>query len=216
MTNSSNNFFSDYAARLTDILAVTDWSIISKLAKDLHHCWEQKRQVFLCGNGGSAGNAIHLANDYLYGIAKRTGKGLKVHALSANPSVLTCLGNDIGYHRIFAEQLAVFGQPQDILIVLSGSGNSPNIIAALEQAKQMHIKSYAILGYSGGQSKLIADAAIHFPINDMQIAEDLQLIVGHMLMQWLYANQPHLISTVKDGTYTQKEGAYAQVINHRQ
>jgi D-sedoheptulose 7-phosphate isomerase len=210
------SFFSDYASRLSNILAITDWSIISKLAKDLHQCWEHKRQVFLCGNGGSAGNAMHLANDYLYGIAKRTGKGLKVHALSANPSVLTCLGNDIGYHRIFAEQLAVFGQPQDILIVLSGSGNSPNIIAALEQAKQMHIKSYAILGYTGGQSKMLADVAMHFPINDMQIAEDLQLIVGHMLMQWLYANQPHMISSIKEGTYSKKEGAYAQVIGNRQ
>lgn len=214
--NKPESFFSEYATRLTNILAISDWSALSKLAHDLHHCWANKQQVFLCGNGGSAGNAIHLANDYLYGIAKRTGKGLKVHALSANPSVLTCLGNDIGYHRIFAEQLAVFGQAQDILIVLSGSGNSPNIIAALEQAKQMHIKSYAILGYTGGQSKLLADVSLHFPINDMQIAEDLQLIVGHMLMQWLYANQPHLTSTGKEGTYSQKEGSYAQTIGHRQ
>jgi D-sedoheptulose 7-phosphate isomerase len=189
-----DNIFNSYANRLNAILSTCDWSNVEKLAQDMRMCWEQKKQVFLCGNGGSAGNAIHLANDYLYGIAKRTGKGLKVHALSANPAVLTCLGNDIGYEYIFAEQLAVQGQPGDLLIALSGSGNSPNISATLKQARIMNIKSYAILGYSGGQCKTQADVAIHFAVNDMQIAEDLQLIVGHMLMQWLYVNQPDTIS----------------------
>ena len=92
------------------------------------------RQVFFCGNGGSAGNAIHLANDFLYGIAKRTGAGLKVPALSANPAVVTCLANDVGYDHIFSEQLAVLAETGDLLIVLSGSGNSPNILRVLEQA----------------------------------------------------------------------------------
>ena len=124
--------------------------------------------------------------------------GLRVHALSANPAILTCLGNDIGYDRIFAEQLAVYGRSSDLLIVLSGSGNSPNILAVLEQAKMMGIKSYAILGFQGGLSKQLADVPIHFPIEDMQIAEDLQLIVGHMLMQWLYINRPAAISQEKE------------------
>jgi D-sedoheptulose 7-phosphate isomerase len=131
-----------------------------------------------------------LANDFLYGIAKRPGGGLRVNALSSNPSVITCLANDIGYDRVFSEQLSVMANPNDLLIVLSGSGNSPNIVAALEQAKSMNVKSYAILGFSGGRSKQIADVPIHFPIDDMQVAEDLQLIVGHMLMQWLYENRP--------------------------
>ncbi len=77
----------------------------------------------------------------------------------------------------------------DLLIVLSGSGNSPNIVRAIEQAKAMEVKSYAILGFTGGKCKDLADMPIHFPVNDMQIAEDMQLIVGHMLMQWLYSNR---------------------------
>ena len=192
MKFSSDDFFQNYALRLQNVLQQAEWTNIVKLALDMKKCWQNKRQVFLCGNGGSAGNAIHLANDYLYGIAKKSGMGLRVHALSSNPAILTCLGNDIGYDRIFAEQLAVYGRPSDLLIVLSGSGNSPNILAALEQAKIMEIKSYAILGFQGGLSKPLADIAIHFPIDDMQIAEDLQLIVGHMLMQWLYTNRPNL------------------------
>src|SRR5882757_6460714 len=179
--------FADYSSRLQNVLAIADWSGVSLLAHDMLRCWREKRQVFLCGNGGSAGNAIHLANDFLYGVAKKTGAGMRVHALSANAAVLTCLANDVGYERIYAEQLAVHALPGDLLIAFSGSGNSPNIVCAIEQAKSMGVKSYALLGYSGGKCKGLADSAIHFPVDDMQIAEDLQLVVGHMLMQWLYS-----------------------------
>jgi len=157
------NLFADYSCRLQNILATSDWSGVTQLAHDMLACWKNGRRVFICGNGGSAGNAIHLANDFLYGIAKCSGGGLKVLALSANPAVL---------------------------IVLSGSGNSPNILCALEKAKAKGVKSYAVLGFTGGKSKQLADVAIHFPVDDMQIAEDIQLIVGHMVMQWLYSNRP--------------------------
>lgn len=186
----ANSLFSDYSMRLQKVLSETSWAGVDLLAHDMLKCWLAKRQIFFCGNGGSAGNAIHLANDFLYGIAKKTGGGLKVTALTANSAVLTCLANDVGYEHIFSEQLAVLGEPGDLLVVLSGSGNSPNIVRALEQAKSMGVKSYAILGYSGGQCKELADEPIHFPVNDMQISEDLQLIVGHMLMQWLHKNRP--------------------------
>lgn len=179
-----------YADKLSHILASSDWSNVGQLGKDIRECWLAGRQVFFCGNGGSAGNAVHLANDFLYGIAKRTGAGLKVQALSANQAVMTCLANDVGYESIYSEQLAVLAEPGDLLVVLSGSGNSANIISVLEQAKSMGVKSFAILGYSGGQCKSLADFSIHFPIDDMQIAEDMQLVVGHMLMKWLHQNQP--------------------------
>lgn len=183
-------FFAGYSARLQNVLATADWSGVALLAKDMLKCWQTKHRVFLCGNGGSAGNAIHLANDFLYGIAKRSGAGMKVMALTANSAVVTCLGNDLGYEQIFSEQLAVQAQAGDLLIALSGSGNSSNVVRALEQARSMQVKSYAVLGYDGGRCKDIADVAIHFPVDDMQIAEDLQLIVGHMLMQYLYSNRP--------------------------
>jgi len=182
--------FASYAERLGGILAGADWSGVAELASDLRRCWREGRSVFLCGNGGSAGNAIHLANDYLYGIAKGDGLGMRVHALSANASVITCLANDVGYHSVFSGQLAVQGRTGDLLLVFSGSGNSPNVVRAVEQARAMNIKSYAILGYSGGTCKELADVPIHFAVDDMQIAEDLQLVLGHMIMQWLCANPP--------------------------
>jgi D-sedoheptulose 7-phosphate isomerase len=180
----------DYAKRLQQVLAETDWAPAAVLAEELRDCWASGRQVFLAGNGGSAGNAVHLANDLLYGISKTCGSGLRVHALPANTAVITCLANDEGYDRIFSLQLAVQARRGDVLIVLSGSGNSPNIIAALEQAREIGMKTFAILGFGGGRALALADVPIHFPVDDMQISEDLQLIVGHVAMQWLHANPP--------------------------
>jgi len=186
----SVTLFQDYARRLQAVLQAADWTGALRLAKELRDCWQTDRQLFLCGNGGSAGNAIHLANDFLYGVSKTFGSGLKVSALPANSSVLTCLANDVGYDEIFSYQLAVQAREDDVLIVLSGSGNSPNIVKALEQAKVLKLRTFAILGYSGGKAKTMADVAIHFAVDDMQISEDMQLVVGHMVMQWLYQNQP--------------------------
>lgn len=182
--------FADYSRRLQSVLQSTDWSGVGRLAEELHDCWRSGRQVFMCGNGGSAGNAVHLANDFLYGISKTRGSGLRVNALPANSAVLTCLANDEGYDEIFSLQLAVQARAGDVLIVLSGSGNSPNILKALQQAKTMDLRTYAILGYTGGKAKAMAEVAIHFPVDDMQISEDMQLVAGHMIMQWLYKNQP--------------------------
>ncbi len=190
LNSPAPQFFVGYADRLSDVLKTSDWKGVSHLASDIHEAWLTGRQVFFCGNGGSAGNAIHLANDFIYGVAKKTGGGIKAVALSANSAVMTCLANDVGYDHIYSEQLAVLGDRGDILVVLSGSGNSPNILRVLECAKRKGLKSYAILGFSGGKAKELADEAIHFPVQDMQIAEDMQLVVGHMLMQWLYANRP--------------------------
>ena len=182
--------FRGYSARLQGVLQSADWKPVERLAGELLDCWNSGRQVFICGNGGSAGNAIHLANDFLYGISKVAGSGLRVTALPANSSVLTCLANDEGYETVFSTQLAVLARKGDVLLALSGSGNSPNIVKALEKAKFIGMKSYALLGYCGGKAKALADEPIHFAIDDMQISEDMQLIVGHMLMQWLNAKRP--------------------------
>jgi D-sedoheptulose 7-phosphate isomerase len=174
---------SEYASALASVLGSFDWSPVEALAASLAAAWAEGRQVFLCGNGGSAANAMHIANDFIYGIGREIGGGMKVTALPAN----ACLGNDLGYDAIFSSQLAVLGSRGDILIALSGSGNSPNILSALEKANALGIETYAILGFSGGKAKALASTAIHFPVNDMQISEDLQMVVGHLLMKILCA-----------------------------
>lgn len=181
----------DYQSRLAATLAGLPLEPVMELAESLRKAWLEGRQVFICGNGGSAANALHLANDLFYGIAKQCSRpGLRVNALPANQSVMTCLANDVSYTEIFSEQLKVYAQSGDILIALSGSGNSPNIVRAIDVANDLRMRSFAILGYSGGKCLEHADVSIHVTVNDMQIAEDIQLIIGHMLMQWLQANPP--------------------------
>ena len=187
--SSPAKLFGDYSRRLSTVLEGFDWAPVERLAYELLDCWQTGRQVFFAGNGGSAGNANHLANDFLYALSQTPGSGLRVHSLSANPSVLTCLANDEGYEQVFSLQLAVLARKGDVLIAFSGSGNSPNIVKALEEAKTIGMTSYAVLGYSGGKAKALADVPIHVAIDDMQISEDAQTIIGHMLMQWLHAQR---------------------------
>lgn len=181
-----DSIFEKYADNLGTIIANQTWNEVENLAEAMLTVWQENKQLFLCGNGGSAGNAIHLANDYLYGVASNTQvSGMRVEALSANPAVISCLANDVGYSEIFSEQLLVKANVGDLLLVLSGSGNSPNVVRALEVANEIGMKTFAILGYSGGRCVDLAQTSVHFRIDDMQISEDLQLIVGHMCMRWL-------------------------------
>jgi len=195
LANSFSTFVNTYLDRLNKSF---DESILEKiefLAVSLKEAWKNGNQVFLCGNGGSAGNAIHIANDFIYGVGacgeKPVLPGLRVEALTANPAVMSCLGNDIGFENIFSHQIDVKGKQDDILIVLSGSGNSPNVVNALKKARDKGLASHAILAFNGGLCKNLADNPIHFKIDDMQVAEDLQLIIGHLCMQWLSSHKPN-------------------------
>ena len=180
------NYIKNYVKKLTRALELDAMQQISVLAEALLEAWRAGQSIYICGNGGSAGNAIHLANDFIYGAGLKNGGGLRIEALSANAAVLTCLANDLGYDNIYSEQIRVKGNPGDVLIVLSGSGNSVNVVKAIEAANELKMKTFAILGFTGGHCKRLAQYPIHFQINDMQIAEDLQLVVGHICMQWLY------------------------------
>lgn len=183
-----NEIIINYSKKINEAFSSSTMSLVDKLANEMKLAWENKNTIYFCGNGGSAGNANHLANDFLYGAGVSNGIGLRVESLSSNQSIITCLGNDIGYENIYSEQLRVKGNEGDLLIALSGSGNSPNIINVLKMGNQLGMKTVAILGFSGGACKNIAQMPIHFEFNDMQVSEDLQMMVGHMCMQWLFKN----------------------------
>jgi D-sedoheptulose 7-phosphate isomerase len=174
-----------YVSQLSSALNLDGMSDVPKIAEAFRSAWRDKKVIYFCGNGGSAGNANHLANDFTYGAGLQFGVGLRVESLSSNPSVVTCLANDIGYENIYSEQLRVKANRDDVLIVLSGSGNSLNVVNALEMGNGLGMKTFAVLGFSGGKCKELAQQSVHFAIDDMQIAEDLQLIVFHMVMQYL-------------------------------
>jgi D-sedoheptulose 7-phosphate isomerase len=144
-----------------------------KLADDI----KAARRTFLVGNGGSAANAMHMANDLV-------SCGIKAYALT-DIATFSCIANDYGYEHVFAHQLKIHGEQGDLLIALSGSGNSGNIVAALKQAKKQGMKSWAILGYNGGRALSLADEVLHVDGMNMQEAENFQLVIGHMVMRAL-------------------------------
>ena len=166
-------------------MSLLDQVGVEDLADALLGAWRCRNRVFFCGNGGSAGNAIHLVNDLIFGIGRDVLPGIQCEALTANVSTLTCLANDTDYSKIFSLQLDTLAKRDDILIALSGSGNSQNIVNAIEKANEIGMKTFAILGFTGGKCLDIAQHSIHFPISDMQVAEDMQIIVGHIVAQWL-------------------------------
>ena len=174
-----------YKINLSKTLEKLEVEKVKELCELILSAWKTNNTIYVCGNGGSAANAIHIANDMTYGAGKENAKGISIESLSSNSAVLTCLANDLSYEDIFSEQIKVKGKSNDLLIVLSGSGNSKNVIKAIEIAKIKKMRTFAIVGFDGGICKKIADNAIHFDINDMQVAEDFQLIVSHMCMQWL-------------------------------
>lgn len=176
---------SGYINLLNSVLSQIDTKSIEKLVNLLLSMQKQSGTLYICGNGGSAANAIHLANDFTFGVHPK-GDALKVEALPANSSVLTCLGNDIGYENIFSHQLKVKANKSDILLVLSGSGNSENIINAIKQANAIGMATIGIIGFDGGKAKPLLDLPFHFDVDDMQISEDTQVILGHILMKSLY------------------------------
>ena len=188
-----NNNIDEYLSNLRNAFSSKSKRMIYELAKEIKKTWLNKKSIFICGNGGSGANAIHMANDFLYGVGvdnngMKIKSGLKVEALTANNAVITCLANDIGYDFIFSEQINTKAEKDDILLVLSGSGNSKNILNAVNLANQNGLKTFAILGFKGGKCKKIVQNPIHFEINNMRISEDLQMIVCNILVEWLNNN----------------------------
>ncbi len=188
-TECFKSHLEDYLKRLNSAFTDDLSKKIEDLSDDLVNIWKNENQVFICGNGGSAANAIHIANDLHYGLGVNANinnnKGIKIESLPANSAVITCLANDTGYENIFSHQLRVKACKDDLLIVLSGSGNSPNIVNVLKEGNKIGLKSYAILGFEGGKCKKLASNPIHFEVDDMLICEDIQMIVFNLCFEWI-------------------------------
>ena len=175
----------DYLNKLTRTLRQNKSKEIYSLYNSILQTWKKNKTVFICGNGGSAANANHIANDLSIAAVRNSKKGLKVEYLGSNSAVITCIANDYGYEKIFSEQLKNKASKDDLLLVLSGSGNSKNILNAIKQAKKIKMNTFAILGFNGGKCKKISDKFINYNINDMQISEDLQMIIINICVKEL-------------------------------
>lgn len=143
------------------------------------------KMIFSCGNGGSAAIANHLVCDCMKGVRTLSTLRPRVHSLSTTVETITAISNDIGYELIFGFQLESLGQAGDVLIAISSSGDSPNIINALNRAREMKITSIAMTGFSGGRAKAQADISLHVDAHNYGIVEDVHQSLMHILAQYL-------------------------------
>ena len=158
---------------------------IQDMVDTLKAAHDEGRQVFLFGNGGSAATASHVAEDLQKGVKENTGKRFKVMGLTDATPLICAWANDSGYDCIFAEQIDSFLEPGDVVIAISGSGNSPNVIKAVEKANSMGAITIGWTGFSGGKLAQIAQKCIVVSSDNMQRIEDVHLVLGHLLMTCL-------------------------------
>ena len=147
--------------------------------------FESGKKIIVCGNGGSAYTASHFITDWNKMVNIATGRKFRGISLCDNIGLITAFGNDISYKEIFSGQLRSILDEGDLVIAISGSGNSPNIIEVIEYANINNVDTLAIVGYDGGKAKLIAKYKVWVPSFDMQICEDFHLMFGHMVMKSL-------------------------------
>ncbi|HMP02898.1 MAG TPA: SIS domain-containing protein [Gemmatales bacterium] len=163
------------------------------LANLIYDCYTRGRFVFICGNGGSGSNASHFCEDLGKSTLRREDfendqkKRLKVLSLTDNTPYILAWGNDEGFDRVFVEQLKNLASPGDLLIAISGSGNSPNILKAVDWANRNGLTTVGCTGFSGGQLKALAQHNLHVPLDDMGIVESIHLTQFHWILDHLYA-----------------------------
>ena len=177
--------FKTYFSRLTETIDKLDIQAVEHLVEFLLRTRDHGNTIYIFGNGGSAATASHVTGDFLKGISYKLAKRFRIICLSDNISGVTAISNDLGYEDIFIEQLKAFLKKDDLVIGISGSGNSANVIKAMEYARSNGAITVAMCGFKGGKIKELADLAIHVPIHDMEITEDIHIMIFHAVKQAL-------------------------------
>ncbi len=181
-----------FLQRVAEELSRVDPSQIQQLADLIYQRYLTGNFVFVIGNGGSGSNASHLCEDLGKGTIRRelfdddSKRRLKILSLTDNTPYILAWGNDEGFDRVFVEQLKNLASPGDLLIAISGSGNSPNILRAVEWAKRHGVTTFGCTGFSGGKLQPLADYNLHVPLDDMGIVESIHLTAFHWVVDDLY------------------------------
>ena len=182
-----------YLQRLQEEIAGTDQQALQRWADLLYDAWEQEHFVFIFGNGGSGTTASHMAEDlgkstlFEADLQDSTKKRLKVLSLTDNAGWIMAVGNDLGYDQIFVQQLMNYASPGDLVIAISGSGNSPNVLNAVQWANQQGLKTFGLTGYDGGQLKKEQQEGLHVALDDMGMVESIHLALFHWVLNDVFA-----------------------------
>lgn len=179
---------SQYVARLQEELDRIDQGELQQMADWLFDAWRQDKFVYIFGNGGSGTTATHMSEDLGKSslrecdLQDETKQRLKVMSLTDNLGWILAVGNDCGYDQIFVQQLMNYGRPGDLAIAISGSGNSPNVLKAVDWANRHGLRTFGLTGFNGGKLKQIQQAGLHVPLNDMGMVESIHLALFHWVL----------------------------------
>lgn len=182
-----------YVDRLKQELDRVDHAEIEQVADAIYEAWENERFVYIFGNGGSGCNASHMAEDLGKStlpeseLGDESRKRLKVLSLTDNVGWIMAVGNDLAYDQIFVQQLMNYGSAGDVVIAISGSGNSANVLNAIEWANRHGLKTIGMTGYGGGKLRKLAQACLHVPLDDMGMVESIHLCVFHWILNDVHA-----------------------------
>lgn len=182
-----------YIRRLQDEIARVDQAEIQQMADLIFAAWEQGRFVYILGNGGSGTTATHMSEDLGKSSLRESDlrdeskKRLRVMSLTDNLGWILAVGNDVGYDQIFVQQLMNYGQEGDLVVAISGSGNSPNVLAAVDWANRHGLKTFGLTGFSGGKLREMQQSGLHVPLNDMGMVESIHLAVFHWVLNDVFA-----------------------------
>jgi D-sedoheptulose 7-phosphate isomerase len=185
-THDPSSFATAYIDYLAAVMKGIDVKAVGRFIQTLLDARERGATVFFIGNGGSAATASHFANDLAIG-TNSYDKPFRVISLTDNQAIITAIANDFGYLDIFVRQLRVLGTPGDVLVALSASGNSPNLLRAFEYAKSAGLRTVAITAFDGGKMKEMADEGIHVPTAPKEYgpAEDAHMMLDHLIGAYL-------------------------------
>jgi len=176
----------EYINQVLTAVQTVDQDVLLSAIDLLEQAYDTGRSVFLIGNGGSAANASHFAEDLCKGaLSDSNPKRFRVLSLTDNTPFITAIANDIGYADIFEFQLRQFAEPEDVLIAISGSGNSSNIIKAVEYARSRKIKIIGFTGFDGGKLRKLSDIPVHVPLDHMCQSEAVHSVLSHLIVDLL-------------------------------
>lgn len=185
-TRDPGAFTDAYFDYLGQVLKAIDRREVKGFVETLLAAREAGATIFFIGNGGSAATASHFANDLAVG-TRSLDKPFRALALTDNVPILTAVGNDFGYDHVFSQQIQILGKPGDVLVGISASGNSPNLLEAFQAAKRLGIKTVALTAFDGGKMKIVADEGIHVPTAPKEYgpAEDAHMILDHLVHAYI-------------------------------
>jgi D-sedoheptulose 7-phosphate isomerase len=176
----------DYLGTVSSLIAELPGAEIDDIIQIIKRAYEEERHVLVCGNGGSAATASHLAEDLQKGIGCLADKRFRVMALTDSQPLITAWANDSEYANIFVEQIRTWAKPGDLLIAFSGSGNSPNVIRAIETANEIGMTTIGFTGMGGGKLAKLASTSLVAKSDNMQQIEDVHMILTHLIYTCLY------------------------------